>query len=366
MKTTLYFIVFLLFNTHLIGQIKFSRIIVDAETKQPINSAHVYINNKTLDGAITNMNVRFVINGVNENSILTISHISYLPISVKICEVKKDTILLVKNFYHLAEVKVNDLSTYSLMEHVLDSLKKYYPKQVMYLASITSYTYEPDSSFLNILNESIANVYHKSNRVFFKVIKARSKAFSERGKRKFKNNRMVAIASIASDNLFFLKKDDIFYKGKLNLFNIQIVSEIKYKNNTLIKIKCSRKKKNEDKDNFILYIDEKNYLIKKYYLYNKIQTYEIGFKVVNDQLYLDYSIRQKLVNVKEVPPYYFKIMTIYNIDTQTKYSPDTFQSYFKIVAQRLNNYTNDWDEEYWENYNFIPLPEWVKEKIKNN
>ncbi len=367
MKVTICLLFFFIFHTFINGQSRFSKIIIDAETGTPINNAHVYKKNNIFEGTATNHDGRFVFNNVKENDTLIIDHISYVPLSFKISEIENDTILLMKKVFFIQDVEVNDLTTHSLMKKILDSLKLYRPKQVMYLASVISLEYEPDSSQLNILTETITNVYHsKHNRVFFKIIKTRSNAYSKRGEKEFNNSRMVQVASIASDNIFWLKKDDIFHKNKLNSFDIKIISESKYNNYTLLKIKCSRLKKQSNSWSYIFYVYKETYFIKKIFCYNDISNYTIGFKEVKNKQYLDYSIRSKLVKTKYAPPHMYKVMTIYNIDTQTQFDKDNFLSFFKIAAQRLNKYINSWDESFWENYNFIPLPNWVKQKIQNH
>lgn len=238
----------------------------------------------------------------------------------------------------------------------------------MYDVYIIVSEFEKDHSELHVLSEYLMHVYqNKKSKSEMQVIKIRAKPFSKAGKKYFKDMRMISAISINSDNIFRFQ-NDIFKKKKLKNFDITIEENA---DRDLIKLVCKPKKEKEYAK-IILYIDRSSYAVSKmirYYSESGAEFKEIGFKEVNKKWYLDYS------KVKTSSDFFSRwksnsistgIKTvIYNINDSIPYDSEIFKTAFNLVAEPVKYHIGDWSDDFWDHYNYVPLPDWIKQKVDN-
>ena len=354
------------------GQKTITKIIVDSETGMPISGAHVYKSDNLRTGTITNVDGKFVLKQIKENDIVNISHISYLTFTKPVNKIMSDTIKLLKKTFNLDEVIIHAATGKTIMQKVIDSLySNHFVEPVMYKVYVQVSQFEKDHSELHVLSEYLMNVYqNKKHKSEIQMIKTRAKPFSEAGKKYFKDMRIIPAIAIVSDNIFRFK-NDIFKKKKLKNFEIIIEKNNNEKNN-LIKLVCKPKKENEY-TRIVLFIDKSSYAVCKmikYYSESEEEFKEIGFKEVNNKWYLDYS------NLKIYSDFFSKWKpnsnstlerkVIYNINDNILYDSKIFKTAFNLVAEPIKYHIGNWSDKFWENYNYIPLPNWIKEKIEES
>lgn len=358
------------------GQNSILRTVVDNETGTPIAGVHVYNLDHLKTGTITNENGRFILKGIALEDLIEVSHISYMPFIGTLEKFTNDTIKLIKRSIELDEIVIHGESGQSIMMHTIDSLSvNHSVEPVMYEVFVRAFRYEKDFSELHVLSEYLMKVYQKENHDSeFRIVKTRAKAFSDAGKKYFKDMRMISAISIYTDNIFKYKYD-IFNNKKIKYYNIEIGNDSVGFDNNYFQLICTPNSKKVDY-NFVLFIDKSTYAVKKIINYysdpiGSIYQDEIGFKKINNKWFLDYShikrpssilISKWKANSKTI----YERLVIYNICEECQYDKKSFKSVVDNIAEPIKWYIGEWSDEFWEDYNYIFLPDWIRAEIKNS
>jgi hypothetical protein len=347
------------------GQKTISKIIIDNETGLPVYNAHVYKSDDLKTGTITNKDGKFVFNRISKNDIIQVNHIAYFSFTKPVSLIKSDTIFLQKRAYMLEEVVATDKT---IINEVIDSLYiNHFVEPVMYEVYIIVSRFEKDHSELHVLSEFFMNVYqNEKSKSKIQVIKTRAKPFSRAGKKYFKDMRMMFAISSTSDNIFRFQ-DDIFKKKKLKNFDITIEDNANDSNNDLIKLLCKHKK---ESTSIVLFIDRTSYAVCKmikYYSDSGEEFKEIGFKEVNNKWYLDYSkwnISSDLLSKwKSNSNAIVQRTVVYNINDSIRYDSKIFKTVLNLIAEPIKYHIGDWADDFWDNYNYVPLPDWIIQNV---
>jgi hypothetical protein len=182
---------------------------------------------------------------------------------------------------------------------------------------------------------------------------------------------MIDAISIYNDNIFRYKYD-IFKKKKLKNFDIAIFDDYISNDNSCIKLLCKPKEK-ESFASIVLFIDRTSYAVNKmiiYYSESEEEYKEIGFKEINNKWYLDYSKRKTNTTLfsrwKSNSNSTCEKTVIYNINDSILYNRKAFKTTIDIIAEPIKYHLGDWSDKFWENYNYIPLSDWIKQKIEES
>jgi carboxypeptidase-like protein len=355
------------------SQESFTKVVIDGETGRPISNVHVYLANHLKTGTITNEDGRFILKNVNKNDILEVSHLSYTPFVGAIYNINSDTVSLFKSALVLDEILVINHSDRTIMASVIDSLYvNHFVEPVMYEVYVRVAQFEQDYSELHVLSEYVMNVYqNKKHNSEFSVIKTRAKPFSGAGKKYFKDMRVMHAIAINSNNIFKYKYD-IFKEKKLKNYEVVIIEEVAEGEFNLLELHIYPKKK-EEFSSITLLIDQSSYAVKKmivYYSESKQEFEEVGFKQIKDRWYLDYS-------KKTIYSTFFskwqpgskstlERIAIYNINELVEHDSKNFKSVLNIIAEPIKLHIGDWSDNFWESYNYVPLPAWIQNKITDS
>ncbi len=371
-------ILFLFLNSFIcIAQETIEKTVIDKETGKPILFAHVFKQSDLLTGTITNANGKFVLKSIKKGDTIKISHLAYFQYENTLKNIISDTIYLLPKTIKLNEVIVHGLSPHSIMKNVINNLEKnHLIEPVMYQIYGRFSIHNKDKSQLHILSEQVTNVYYKKlgKHPFAQIIKLRIKPFSKIGKKYFKTMRMITTSSLFSNASFIFSDNPIFNKRKLKrYYNIKIIDTLFDNTYNLIKLKCSPKK--EKYSTIILYVDRNSYAITKIYEYRpskeniKNDVEIINFKKVGSKWYFNTITRKYLrFSDKRWKPdasASFEMITLFNINKNTKFEDTTFKPEHKIIAKEIKHFVGKWTDDFWNNYNYIPLPSWIEEKTLN-
>ncbi|MCF6240620.1 MAG: carboxypeptidase-like regulatory domain-containing protein [Bacteroidales bacterium] len=370
MKHTIFIFILFLIAEFLIAQQTINKIVIDKKTGKPILFAHVYKQDNLLTGTVTNSDGRFVLKSLKKNDVLIVSHLSYVRYENSLYNITSDTIFLIPKIEKLNEVIVKGLTPYSIMTHVIDNLQKnHLIEPVMYQMYGRIAIHNKDKSELHILSEQVTNVYYKKlgKHPFAQIIRLRIKPFSEIGKRYFKGMRMVSNAGLFSDVSFIFSVNPIFNKRKLKKhYNIEILGEYIDETQNLIKIKCSHKE--EKNINVILLVERNSYAISKMEVFRLNDHEVVSFKKVDNKWYFN-TVKRNYISKsdKSWKPdslAIYSTLAIFNINKNKKFESVSFKPERQIIAKEVKQFIGKWSDDFWENYDYVPLPEWIKEKIK--
>ncbi len=369
MKNITFCLILILINVSVKSQITLRKVLIDSENHKPIPFANVYLQNNYRTGTVSNEDGKFILKNIKKNSLIQISHISYKTFIGNIDSIIRDTIVLQPKTEFLQEVVVTNMSGKKIMEKAINHLAiNYSVENLMYNSYIRELIFEEDMQKLHILSEYLIHVYqNKADNSKFQIEKMRAKYFSKLGAKYFKDMRVIFGIASCPENLF--KNPPPYLKERnLNKLDFKIIDET----DTTFEIGCIPKKIN--KNTFfvyhILFIDKSSWAIKKVISYrtqDKKYYWERGFKQINDKWYNSYlKINQESTLLEEWDSdskILRNIIAIYNINHELKYDKQSFKSYINIVAEPVKYHIGNWNDDFWENYNYIPLPDWIKEKI---
>lgn len=373
MKQVLYIILITVFGaSQCFSQNKIRKTVVDASSKLPIPLSNVVLIGDRLQGTVTNEDGIFVIKSFNSIDSLEVSHIGYNKVKFSSL-FKGDTIYLRESITLMDEVIVEGLSADYVIDQVIANLEiNHSVEPITYTAFVRITEYPQDTSVLHILEEHIVNVYEKKDdKPKFKVLKTRVKSFSDEGKKRIKDMRLINLISIDEDNIFRYKAD--FLKTqKTKKFIYAFIEHEEASDSSLYTIECKLK---SDTSYVLakLFICKTTFAITKFIKYykNDIGSYDftdVSFKLYDDKWYLSNSYRhyknnmyQKFYNGKG--NHYTDRVCIYNLSSQPTDFKD-FKGFVNIIAEPIKRYTGDFDDEFWENSNYLPLPNWIRERMR--
>lgn len=363
MKIVFNILYFFITIAPLLAQTSIKKVIIDRETGSPVFGVQVCKSNNFKTGTITNSDGQFVLKNLCKDDSLRISHISYSTQTLCVNNIISDTIELQKKQYMMEEVVVS--TGIGIMHNVIDSLKQnHYVEPVMYDAYIRVLQYQEDHAELHVLSEYVMNIYQNmKSKSEIQVIKTRAKPFSKAGQKYFKDMRMIDAMSINADNIFRFQ-EDVFNKRKLKKYIITIEDN----SQEYIKVRIMHRK---DGTSIVLYIDRMSYAVQKmvkYYSQSEQEYKEIGFKNANGKWYLNYSkliqktdlFRNDKTGVKTLK----QRIVLYNINNNISYNQELFNTAFNLVAKPIEYYLGNWTDNFWEDYHYVPLPEWINERIE--
>ena len=369
----LFLIILLGQSLNALGQQIISKTVVDALTNKPIPSAHIYLSNDLKSGTVTNSDGRFVLKNTDISDMLIISHLSYKPYKKNISNILSDTIKLHEKTAMLKEINVRAESGLAVMLKIIDLLPmNHFVEPVMYNVYVRNLEYEKDNSEFHVLGEFLLNVYqNKKHRSQFRMLKTRASPFSKAGNHYFKDMRIMDAIGIAGNNLGDYSYY-IFKKKKLSKYNIKISEHFTSEEQDFIKLSCTPKKEDGDLRSVDLWIDESSYAVQKittYYSPSKKEYKEVTFKEINGKWYLDfvkrivYTSRFSKWNSNSIS--ILEGIAVYNINNETHFDKKEFQTYVGIVAEPIRLHIGDWSDNFWGNYSYIPLPNWIKQKMEH-
>ncbi|CAM4325931.1 carboxypeptidase-like regulatory domain-containing protein [Gillisia hiemivivida] len=185
------------------------KVLIDRNTLEPIDAAHIYLSNKYKTGTVSNEDGVFILKKIKQEDTLQITHLNYFPLKLKFSELEKDTIRMDPITEDLLEVTIFSESAESILIKTLDLLEENHAVEpVLYQVFIRSLEYEKDKSQLHVFGEYIFNIYQtRSHNSKLQLSNFRVKPFSELGKEYFKKMRFMSATKIHSDNIFKYKED---------------------------------------------------------------------------------------------------------------------------------------------------------------
>ncbi|MCX8021115.1 MAG: carboxypeptidase-like regulatory domain-containing protein [Chitinophagaceae bacterium] len=345
--------------------------VADYSTKKAISFAHVVSRKHPQNGSLTNEDGRFVLYLRSANDTIEISHVGYRKQRVP-ATFSGDTIFLENTPTLLDEVVITDYTAAEVMNKVIDLLRvNHAVEPVTYRAFIRVVEYPADTSAIHIFEEHVMDIHQtKAHNSKFRIIKTRVGAFSKPGQLRLKDRRLIIAISVFSDNLFKIQ-EDVFRKNKMKDYVYEFASTDGERDTLFYSIRC-RSKSDTAQVSAELLIDKKTYGIamkRNYYYSGNHKTFkEIHFQKIDNKWYLAYSVRTFKTD------FYGKHGggDFVNIDRVCLYNPvsekvnlEDFKSTLYTMPKPISNYTDDFNDSFWQNVNYIPMPRWISKRLQN-
>jgi hypothetical protein len=328
------------------------------EKNNPIPFATIYLP-QSKNTSISSENGDFYIIASPEDKAIIVSHLSYQGAKIKITAHFPETIILKNAATELKEVVVsNELSAMDIAFKVVQNLDKNHentPTYYEYFRRIADYT--PDRKTVNLIQEFQGIVVHtKSNNTKSNIKKSRAIPFTKAGEKQLTKLLMHDYMLMRHDNIF-LYKPEFLKKGPLKKY------EVVYEGTTMINgidcyiLRYTNTGEAHESKKATLYIDPASYGIVKaitcdYAISHGKYTIERNFINVDGKWVLSSVIERNRVSQPKVA------ITLYTYQKdKAKYASEKLSGTDNGLSHRLSQYNKNPNDNFWDNYQHIPLPE---------
>jgi len=358
MKIIFTSIVIILYS-NLLYSINIEGIVIDNSTKKPINEVHIYALNNLKTGTISNSNGEFSIY-LEQLDTLVFSHINYNTLFLPANYTSKPTIIieLQQNERVLSEITITSLSPLQIIEKSIKNLKdNHYVEPINYDFFTRFIEYKPDS-VLNIIEEYFGNIYFKKNNnalFYFKNSRAKIGSLSNTDP---SSRRMVGMSKMFIDNIF-MYLDAYIHPRKHKNYEYKFEDDVILYDRPMYKIIFNTDKDTYYKSGYLI-IDKETFAIAEKVL-NPNKSYAdkvVKFKNVENKWYLSLV---KETHHSNIGNFISERITLYNISTKpvtNDYLPTGL-----VMTQKTKKFIPSFENDYWEESNYIKLPEWLKKQL---
>jgi hypothetical protein len=340
------------------GNFVYRGLIVDSMTDRGIAGVHIYSIENYNAGSVSNSDGTFILKSSQKLRALTFSHVSYKPYVYKI-ENNTDNVLQVvlkPSIQTLDEITVTSLPAREIVTRAIEKLKNNHFVEPVYYDFFTHVINYSKDSTLNFLEEHAGYIYQKENHNSeFSLSKSRLGTFSKDGEKLYHSHLLIAMSEMFTDNMGKYTEDYLHKRRYQNY-------EYKFGNDIIVMGRaCYTIHFFTDRDTYYkkgtLYIDKENYGILKKTLNNS--DYKEIINGISDFFAISSGFhimgRAQIIPTLQIP--------IYNLTVKPTSVEFTTQG--RLSPQFVKNVTSRFNEEFWDRYNFIPLPNWISEQIES-
>jgi hypothetical protein len=257
-------------------------------------------------------------------------------------------------------INANPITVEIILEKVFKNFKKNHFVEPIYYKFYSRLVYYQKDSTLNAIEEYAGTILqNKMHNTRYNIEKGRIKYFAKDSIEQLENHRVISMDKMYTDNIFKFREDYIKRKrskryqyklvGKSNLFGRDCYVLTFYTE------RGTYYKKGE------LYIDIKDFAVIRKVLKdsnNQILN-DIIFKKDNKKWYLTKT--ENYHNGFLSPDITDYRITIYNHLSSIKNSNLDF---IRLTPRDFSiDLSGDFNDKFWENNNFVPLPNWIKKQI---
>jgi hypothetical protein len=338
-----------------------------AENDEPISSAHIRITSNN-SGIITNEDGRFLLKSKNCRISIEVSHLEHETQTLELdCNVKTPIkIILTSAINALNEVTVVALSANEIVNRAIANLEKNYQIDDALTYTIFSRLVELEAKKPIILKEFVFDmIQNKNNKADFKILKIRGKGFSKEGEDLLKNSRLIDVHKNET-HIMLRFVPDFLEKNKMKRYNYVFKGSISANNSEYYIIEFSS---NADIKEGIMHIDKDDYgisYLKRLYQDEnyRVESYrnrqvESHFIKENDKWFFSYGSgnfdvcqnkSKRCISNTEVT----------SVLSKTNGSTIGKKEEMGNMAQNLLTFASDFNDTYWDSFNYLPLPDWLK------
>lgn len=348
-----------------------TKTVVDASTKQPIQFVNVTLVKNQHIGTITNEDGLFNLFLAEKSDSIEISHIGYDKLRIT-SNYKNDSILLISSATLLSEVTISDISATQVVIKTIENLEvNHSVEPVTYNSFVRIVEYLQDTSELHIFEEHLITIHQtKDSNSKFKVRKTRVNAFSKTGEKRLKDLRLINMVSVYADNIFRYQ-DDFLKRKKVRNYRYKFIEKHLVSDSSVYLIEC-RSKVDTSTISAELYIDKKTFAVTKLTKYYKNDNglydfTDINFRQHGDKWYLSNSFRHFKNSIYSRygnrESNYTDRVCVYSVTNETNDFKD-FKSTVNIFAEPVKRHKGNFDDEFWDKQNYIPIPSWIKTRLR--
>ncbi len=343
------------------------------DNKKPIASAHLVIEGTAI-GTLSNDGGFFEIKIPKKYcaSILMISYVGYQSVSYKIsCENESNLVFnLIESTTRLDSLNIGGLSAMQVVRNAISNLQKNHEVEAVnykvYMQFAESVENNPST-----WRELVANAYHEENfKAEIKIIKARGKGFSKFGEECLKKASMLGVYGLHS-HLLLRYPADFLEKGKMDKYGYQFLDDVEIDGQKFYAISIDSERYLKGGNllihpaTFAIKYIKQIYSDEHWKKRSRVDTsHESFFTESEGKWYLSHGIKFfTLVKHKESR----KIVhqnTYFVLDRKFKRAFERKEDIgtSNLMTKPFKLYQGKFDDEFWEDYNYIQLEERFKKE----
>lgn len=335
------------------GQIVVKGVIVDSISNIGIPGVQVYTVGKNTIGTITNSEGSYSLRLRENTDKIFFSHLTFNTVEQKLIKGKElYNLSLTVRAYKIPEIVVTPINANGIVDKAIFSLKDNHVVEPVCYNFYTRIANCSGDSTINLLEEHVGKIIHnKSHKSVFSIEKSRLGAFSKKGKKELPSHRMIGLMAICSDNMFRFK-EDYLDKRHCKDYTYKYAGDLTIMGRDCYVINFTAKEKTFYRKG-VLYIDKLTYgVAKKVLLEGDYE--EITYQFIKNKWFLKStnSIGHRIKDNN-----YYRV-TIYNVSD--KYDASLFSS---LLPSKSKEFISDYNDNYWEDKNFVPLPNWMLQRM---
>jgi hypothetical protein len=354
-------LLFLCYNTISQNVIEIKGVVRDSANNEPLGFTNIYLLNNKSTGIISNEEGFFNLK-IDDADTIVFSHIGYKTTSI--CSNKSKNFMEIKlaeKPIKLSEVVIKPIDVASIMNKVSSNLRNnHYLKPTYYKSFVR--VWETTNNNLDVIEEYILHLFQKIPLPKFKIIKGRAKPFSEKEIKEFKERKLYNIIDVYKDyHILFLS--DFIKQRKFKEYNYSFLELIEIDEHTCYHLLCESKVSN---DVIHLYVEQNSYGIARIEVFSQNEKYTVesttlvNFIKIDSQWHLK-SSRYLYIPIKQLDTKVERVCSYTVIDNESKKG---YQNIRKTAETQLNIYKSEFDDEFWEDNNFVPIPKFIKKQME--
>ena len=329
--------------------------IVDKLTGKGLAYVHVQSLSHSKIGSISNEQGDFILKLPRTESQILVSHVGYQSQVLPVTPGIPMHISLSPEDEVLNEVVVTAQSAREVVQQAIARLKENHaiePVHYQFFSRIITFT--PKDSTVDLLEEHIGYIYQKENHnSAFALQKSRLGYFSKVGKKEYNDYRLIGMTEMYTDNIFKYT-GHYLHPRKSKKYTYAYSDDV-----TLGQHDCYVIHFNNPDAKYhqkgTLYIDKLTFAIAKEVKDYGTSVKEITHKQIGDKWYLSNTLYNRSNE---------KIVRLYNVVSPPAESDVQYVDKGLLAPNFAKKYTQDFSDEYWEEVNFVPLPNWVATRIQ--
>lgn len=355
------FFLFACFSTMPQNVFEIKGVVRDSTSNEPIEFANIYLLSNNSIGVISNQEGYFNLK-IDVADTIAFSHVGYNTATICSKESKSFTeIKLSKKPIELSEVVVKPIDATSIMNKVSSNLRSnHFLKSTYYKLFVR--VFETTDDNLDVIEEYILHLYQKIPLPKFKIIKGRVKPFSEKEIKEFKEKKFYNVVGIYSDyHILFLS--DFLKQNRFKRYNYTFLEPVEIDGYTCYHLLCKSKKGDEV---IHLYVEQNSYGLVRIEVLSKEEKYTaesttlVNFIKIGKQWHLK-SSRYMYIPDWQLNKKVERICMYTVIDNESK---KDYKNLLKIAKTRLDIFKSEFDDDFWGNNNFVPIPKYIKKQME--
>ena len=339
--------------------------VFNTETEIGLDGVHVFWQGAQNFGTITNQDGNFLIQTHPYSDTLVVSHVGFTTglYPVKMHE-EELMIGISPKIYELSEVTVEAISADAIMRNVIAFLSANHPAHPVYYSFFHREVFFSGDSIINFMEEHTGIIEHRratfmifNNNI--RIDKSRLGYFTDEGREMFENHHFVALTRIIWDNPLFGFRDNIHPRHSRHFeYSFAGMETIMDRECFIIDFDQKTAGRRIPFTRGRMYIDATTFAIVKEILKDRSGS---RIKQVN---YIESNGQWFLRNVFSQRPTSHRT-TVYNFIRDAAFE-DGFTRIGSLIPRLVKDRATDFSDEYWEGFQSVPLPDWIKSRIEGS